>query len=102
MYVAKFAERIYVLRVFQKKTQKDSALTLELTRSRLAAVRRPRREDQTIAVPGGEEPRVPFDVLVARHAGPPVTGERDAIAAPTDKIRRRYSTALLARNRHSS
>ena len=45
MYVAKFAEGIYVLHVFQKKTQKTSELDLELTRSRLAAVRRARREE---------------------------------------------------------
>lgn len=45
MYVAKFAEGIYVLHVFQKKTQKTSALDVELTRSRLAAVRRARREE---------------------------------------------------------
>ena len=44
MYVAKFAEGIYVLHVFQKKTQKTSTLDVELTRSRLAAVRRARRE----------------------------------------------------------
>lgn len=43
MYVAKFTEGIYVLHVFQKKTQKTSELDLELTRSRLAAVRRARR-----------------------------------------------------------
>ena len=45
MYVAKFAEGIYVLHVFQKKTQKTSELDLELTRSRQAAVRRARREE---------------------------------------------------------
>lgn len=45
MYVAKFAEGIYVLHVFQKKHQKTSALDLEVTRSRLAAVRRARREE---------------------------------------------------------
>ena len=45
MYVAKFAEGIYVLHVFQKKTQKTSVLDVELTRSRLVAVRRARREE---------------------------------------------------------
>jgi len=45
VYVAKFAEGIYVLHVFQKKTQKTSALDLELIRARLAAVRRARREE---------------------------------------------------------
>ncbi len=43
-YVAKFAEAIYVLHAFQKKTQKTSALDLELARSRYALVRRQRRE----------------------------------------------------------
>lgn len=44
LYVAKFAEAIYVLHAFQKKTQKTSALDLELARSRYAAVRRQRQE----------------------------------------------------------
>ena len=43
-YVAKFAEAVYVLHAFQKKTQKTSALDLELARSRYAAVRRQRQE----------------------------------------------------------
>ena len=43
-YVAKFAEAVYVLHAFQKKTQKTSALDLELARSRYAAVRRHRQE----------------------------------------------------------
>ena len=43
-YVAKFAEAVYVLHAFQKKSQKTSALDLELARSRYAAVRRQRQE----------------------------------------------------------
>ena len=43
LYIAKF-EAIYVLHAFQKKTQKTSALDLELSRSRYAAVRRQRLE----------------------------------------------------------
>lgn len=39
MYVAKFAEAIYVLHVFQKKTQRTSALDLAVARRRLALVR---------------------------------------------------------------
>ena len=44
MYIAKFAEAIYVLHTFQKKSRKTSALDLELARSRYALVRRQRRE----------------------------------------------------------
>jgi len=44
LYVAKFAEAIYVLHAFQKKSRKTSALDLELARSRYALVRRQRRE----------------------------------------------------------
>ena len=44
MYVAKFAEGIYVLHVFQKKSQKTSPLDLELARTRYAAIRRARQE----------------------------------------------------------
>ena len=43
LYVAKFAEGIYVLHVFQKKSQKTSGLDLEIARTRLAAVRRTRK-----------------------------------------------------------
>ncbi len=43
MYIAKFAEAVYVLHVFQKKTQKTSPLDLALAKARLAAVRRTRR-----------------------------------------------------------
>ncbi len=46
MYVAKFAEGIYVLHVFQKKSQKTSGLDLDVARTRLAAVRRARRENK--------------------------------------------------------
>ena len=44
LYVAKFAEGIYVLHVFQKKSQKTSALDVEIARTRMAAVRRTRKE----------------------------------------------------------
>lgn len=43
MYIAKFAEAVYVLHVFQKKTQKTSPLDLAVAKARLAAVRRTRR-----------------------------------------------------------
>ncbi len=43
MYIAKFAEAIYVLHVFQKKSQKTSPLDLAVAKARLAAVRRTRR-----------------------------------------------------------
>ena len=43
-YVAKFAEAIYVLHAFQKKSQRTAALDLELARSRYALVRRQRQE----------------------------------------------------------
>ncbi len=42
MYVAKFAEAIYVLHVFQKKTPRTSALDLAVARRRLALVRHTR------------------------------------------------------------
>jgi phage-related protein len=42
MYVAKFAEAIYVLHVFQKKSQKTASLDLELARQRYASLRRAR------------------------------------------------------------
>ena len=45
MYVAKFPEGIYVLHVFQKKSQKTSGMDLDVARTRLAAVRRARREE---------------------------------------------------------
>lgn len=44
MYVAKFAEEIYVLHTFQKKSQKTAGLDIELARSRLRSVRRAREE----------------------------------------------------------
>ena len=43
MYIAKFAEAVYVLHVFQKKTQKTSPLDIAVAKARLAAVRRTRR-----------------------------------------------------------
>jgi phage-related protein len=42
LYVAKFAEGIYVLHAFQKKTRKTSPLDLAVARARFAAVRRQR------------------------------------------------------------
>ncbi len=45
MYVAKFAEAIYVLHVFQKKSRKTNPLDIAVARSRLAAVRRGHHED---------------------------------------------------------
>ena len=45
MYVAKFAEAIYVLHVFQKKTQQTAAMDMEVARTRLKAVRRARTEE---------------------------------------------------------
>lgn len=45
MYIAKFAEGIYILHVFQKKSQKTSGLDLAVARTRLATVRRSRKED---------------------------------------------------------
>jgi phage-related protein len=42
MYVAKYAEAVYVLHVFQKKTQKTSDLDIAIARRRLATVRRTR------------------------------------------------------------
>ena len=44
VYVAKFAEGIYVLHVFQKKTQKTSGLDIDVAQTRYAAVLRARRE----------------------------------------------------------
>ena len=44
LYVAKFAEAIYVLHAFQKKSHKTPALDIELARARYAAVCRQRQE----------------------------------------------------------
>jgi phage-related protein len=44
IYVARFEEAIYVLHVFQKKSQKTSMLDLELTRTRYRALCRTRTE----------------------------------------------------------
>lgn len=38
MYVAKFAERIYILHAFQKKTQKTSSRDIEIAKTRYNAV----------------------------------------------------------------
>jgi phage-related protein len=43
MYVAKFAGGIYVLHVFQKKSEKTSLLDLAVARARYAAVHREQR-----------------------------------------------------------
>jgi len=43
IYVAKFAEAVYVLHVCQKKSQKTSPLDLAVAKARLAAVRRAHR-----------------------------------------------------------
>ena len=40
IYIAKLADAIYVLHVFQKKTEKTSPLDVALARTRLASVRR--------------------------------------------------------------
>lgn len=39
IYVAKFADAIYVLHAFRKKTQKTSMLDIEIARSRLKMIR---------------------------------------------------------------
>ena len=44
MYLAKYAEGIYVLHTFQKKTRKTSNFNISLARTRLMAVRRARKE----------------------------------------------------------
>ena len=44
IYIAKFAEGVYVLHVFQKKTQRTSKLDITVARSRLAVVQRSRKE----------------------------------------------------------
>jgi phage-related protein len=43
MYIAKFAEGIYVLHVFQKKSRKTSSGDIAVARARLAEVRRARK-----------------------------------------------------------
>jgi phage-related protein len=43
LYVAKFAEAVYVLHVFQKKSQKTSPLDLQVARTRFVAVLRGRQ-----------------------------------------------------------
>lgn len=45
LYVAKFAEAVYVLHVFRKKTQKTARLDLDLGRARYAAVLRARSHE---------------------------------------------------------
>jgi phage-related protein len=42
MYIAKYAEAVYVLHVFQKKTQKTSDVDIAIARRRLAIVRHTR------------------------------------------------------------
>lgn len=43
LYIAKFAEAIFVLHAFQKKSQRTSALDLKLARKRYEDVRRARK-----------------------------------------------------------
>ena len=43
MYIAKFAEAVYALHVFQKKSQKTSPLDIAVARTRLAAIVRARQ-----------------------------------------------------------
>ena len=44
-YVAKFAEAIYVLHAFEKKTQKTAQRDIDLGRERLKELRQWRREE---------------------------------------------------------
>ena len=46
IYVAKFSDHVYVLHVFQKKTQQTSKLDVDVARSRFAAVQRERRKGE--------------------------------------------------------
>jgi phage-related protein len=46
LYIAKFAEGIYVLHAFEKRTQKTPRRELELTRNRLRALVLARRAEQ--------------------------------------------------------
>ena len=43
IYIAKFAEAVYVLHAFEKKTRRTKAADVELARRRLAAVLAARR-----------------------------------------------------------
>jgi len=45
IYVAKFTEGIYVLHVFQKKSQRTAGIDIELARTRLKAVQRLRAKE---------------------------------------------------------
>lgn len=44
LYVARFADAIYVLHAFQKKSQKTSRLDLDVARKRYEEIRRARKE----------------------------------------------------------
>ena len=44
-YIAKFEEAVYVLHVFEKRTQKTAKRDIEVGRQRLAELLRERRED---------------------------------------------------------
>jgi len=46
LYVAKFADAVFVLHAFEKKTQKTPERDLELARRRLADLLRARREEK--------------------------------------------------------
>ena len=45
-YVAKFAESVYVLHAFEKKTQKTSQADIDLGRENLKELRKRRREQE--------------------------------------------------------
>jgi len=45
IYIAKFTEGIYVLHVFQKKSQRTAGIDIELARTRLKAVQRLRAKE---------------------------------------------------------
>ena len=45
IYIAKFTEGIYVLHVFQKKSQRTAGMDIELARTRLKAVQRLRAKE---------------------------------------------------------
>ena len=45
MYIAKFTEGIYVLHVFQKKSQRTAGIDIQLARARMKAVQRLRAKE---------------------------------------------------------
>lgn len=46
LYITAFAEAVYVLHVFEKKSQKTAQRDVDLARSRLKQLQRFRREDR--------------------------------------------------------